>query len=81
MCFRPHLEGVEAFRDRSLDIEVTVLKDTGPEVFKQRLFSDHYVGVAAANHPLLAGGIVTPEAYVQYPHVSASRRGLAAWSN
>ncbi len=76
--FHPHVEGVEALRDRSVDLEITVLKETGPEVFKQQLFSDHYVGVAATKHPLLADGTVTPEAYVRYAHVSASRRGLAS---
>lgn len=61
LCFHPHVEGVEALRDRSVDLEITVLKETGPEVFKQRLFSDHYVGVAAANHPFFAAGAVTAE--------------------
>ncbi len=77
LCFLPHVEGVEGLRDRSVDLEITVLKETGPEVFKQLLFSDHYVGIAAASHPLPATGAVTPEAYVRYAHVSASRRGLA----
>ena len=74
--FHPHLEGVEALRDRSVDLEITVLKDTGPEVFKQQLFNDRYVGVAASKHPIFKGKSITPKSYIKYSHVSASRRGL-----
>ncbi|OKO86284.1 hypothetical protein AC629_16950 [Bradyrhizobium sp. NAS80.1] len=77
LCFYPHWEGVEALRDRSIDLEITVLKHTGPEVFKQKLFQDHYVGIAAAGHPLAAQHQVSPNDYVRYGHVSASRRGQA----
>ena len=77
LCFHPHVVGVEALRDRSVDLEITVLKETCVEVFKQLLFCDHYVDVAAPNHPRLANRAVSLEAYVRYAHVSASRRGLA----
>lgn len=77
LCFLPHWEGVEALRDRSVDLEITVLKETGPEVFKQHLFNDRYVGIAARDHPIFSEPTVTPEAFVSYPHVSSSRRGLA----
>lgn len=74
--FHPHLEGVEALRDRSVDLEITVLKDTGPEVFKQQLFNDRYVGVATTKHPIFKAKTISPRSFTRYGHISASRRGL-----
>ncbi|MCC2612207.1 LysR family transcriptional regulator [Neorhizobium sp. Rsf11] len=62
-------------RDGSIDMETGVIgKATGPEVRVQALFSDRFVGVVRADHPLSAGQI-TPSRYAAARHVLVSRRG------
>lgn len=67
-------KGVQALRDGSIDLEIGVLGETGPEVRVQALFQDHFVGVVRPEHPL-ASGTITPERYAAFGHVVASRRG------
>ena len=67
-------KGVQALRDGSIDLEIGVLGETGPEVKVQTLFKDHFVGVVRPGHPL-ASGLITPERYAAFGHVVASRRG------
>lgn len=67
-------KGVQALRDGSIDLEIGVLGDTGPEMKKQALFQDRFVGVVRPGHPLTCG-TVTPERYAACGHVVASRRG------
>lgn len=62
-------------RDGSVDMETGVIgKATGPEVRVQALFSDRFVGVVRADHPLSAGQM-TPSRYAAARHVLVSRRG------
>jgi DNA-binding transcriptional LysR family regulator len=66
----------QGLRDGSIDLETGVVAGTaGPEVRAQALFSDRYVGVVRAGHPL-ARQAITTEAYTSYGHVIAWRLGL-----
>jgi DNA-binding transcriptional LysR family regulator len=66
----------EGLRDGSVDFETGVVGGTaGPEVRAQALFTDRYIGVVRAHHPL-ARGAVTAEAYASFGHVIAWRQGL-----
>ena len=66
----------DGLRDGSIDFETGVVARTiGPEVRARALFTDRYVGVVRADHPL-AGGIATPQAYAAFGHVVAWRQGL-----
>ncbi|CAM5764043.1 LysR family transcriptional regulator [Labrys miyagiensis] len=68
---------VARLRDGSIDLDIGVMGDTGPEVRVQALLRDGFIGAVRAAHPLLAGGKVTPELYAACEHVVASRRGHA----
>ncbi len=65
---------VRPLREGSIDLEVGVLGEAGPEVRVQALFRDRFVGAVRAGHPLLAGEI-TPGRYAACGHVVASRSG------
>lgn len=67
---------VRPLREGSVDLEVGVLGETGPEMRVQTLFRDRFIGAVRAGHPL-PDGPVTAERYVAYGHVVASRRGRA----
>lgn len=67
-------KGVQALRDGTIDLEIGVLGDTGPEVKVQALFQDRFVGVVREGHEL-ASAAVTPDRYAACGHVVASRRG------
>jgi DNA-binding transcriptional LysR family regulator len=61
-------------REGQIDLDIGVLVDTAPELRVQAMFRDVFVGVARADHPLLTGAI-TPERFVAFGHVVASRSG------
>jgi DNA-binding transcriptional LysR family regulator len=67
-------EDVESLRNGTVDLDIGVIETTGPEVVVLHLFDDEFVGVVRAGHPL-AKGRLTPRRYVEYAHVSVSRRG------
>jgi DNA-binding transcriptional LysR family regulator len=69
-------EAVGPLREGVLDLDIGDIKLSGPEVKLQKLFSSRFMGVVRAGHPL-SKGRVTAKRYVQYEHISASRRGLA----
>ncbi|TNC15355.1 LysR family transcriptional regulator [Methylobacterium terricola] len=62
-------------RDGTVDLEIGVLGESGPEIRVQALFRDRFVGVARRHHPLFEGPI-TPQRYAACEHVVASRRGV-----
>ena len=63
-------------RDGSVDFETGVVDAAiGPEVRAQALFTDHYVGVVRADHPL-AFETVTAKSYAAFGQVIAWRQGL-----
>lgn len=66
---------VNALRDGSIDLDIGVLGESGPEIRVQMLFQDRFIGVVRAGHPLAAGD-VTAERYAACRHISVSRRGL-----
>ena len=66
----------EGLRDGSIDFETGVVDSRiGPEVRAQALFTDRYVGVVRADHPL-AFEAVTERTYVAFGQVVAWRQGL-----
>jgi DNA-binding transcriptional LysR family regulator len=62
-------------REGLADLEIGVVSEMGPEVRVQALFRDRFLGVVRKGHPLELEGEVTPERYVAFGHVVASRRG------
>jgi DNA-binding transcriptional LysR family regulator len=62
---------VRPLREGSVDLEIGVLGQTGPEVRVQALFTDHFVGAVRQGHPLLAGD-VTAERFAACGHVIVS---------
>ena len=64
-----------ALREGEIDLEIGVLGDFAPEVRRQSLFRDRFVGVARIGHPLFSGKAITPERYAACHHVVASRKG------
>jgi len=75
--FIPRAEkGMAALRDGLVDLDLGVLGAAGPEIYNQSLFRSSFVGVVRADHPL-SGKEVNVTDFVAWPHISASRRGLA----
>jgi DNA-binding transcriptional LysR family regulator len=64
-----------ALREGQIDLEIGVLGAFAPEVRRQSLFRDRFVGVARIGHPLFSGIHITPERYAACGHVVASRKG------
>lgn len=68
-------KGATALREGLIDLDIGVLGDSGPEIRLQALLRDQFIGVVASDHPLAGTEAVTAELYVQYSHISVSRRG------
>jgi DNA-binding transcriptional LysR family regulator len=68
-------KNADALRDGSIDLDIGVLGESGPEIRVQMLFNDRFIGVVRAKH-LLAEGAVSAERYAACRHISVSRRGL-----
>ncbi|HEY4068606.1 MAG TPA: LysR family transcriptional regulator [Burkholderiaceae bacterium] len=66
---------VRPLREGSIDLDVGVLGESGPEVRIQALYRDRFVAVVRQGHALLADGEITPERYAACDHVVTSRRG------
>jgi len=67
---------VRPLREGSVDLEIGVLGQTGPEVRVQALLTDHLVGAVRHGHPLLAGD-VTAERFAACGHVIVSHAAHA----
>ncbi|WP_034947990.1 LysR family transcriptional regulator [Erwinia oleae] len=77
LCFVPKPEkSAKPLRDGTVDLEIGVLGETGPEIRLQGLFRDRFIGVVRKGHPLIKS--VTPEGFAAAAHVVASRRGIAS---
>jgi DNA-binding transcriptional LysR family regulator len=77
--FAPKAEKTSTYlREGLADLEIGVVADMGPEVRVQALFRDRFVGVVRRGHPLAAKKSVTPQHYVAFGHVVASRTGRTA---
>jgi DNA-binding transcriptional LysR family regulator len=70
-----HAKAVESLRDGDVDIEIGVLGNSGPEIVMTKLFDDRMIAVVRKGHPL-SKGAVTMGAYLAFPHISVSRKGL-----
>ncbi|MCU7650497.1 LysR family transcriptional regulator [Pseudomonas piscis] len=68
-------EDVAALRDGLSDLDIGIAGPLGPEVYKQRLYIDSFVGVVNNQHPLARLAHVSAQDLVSYPHLSVSRRG------
>ncbi|MCO7518711.1 MULTISPECIES: LysR family transcriptional regulator [unclassified Pseudomonas] len=68
-------EDVAALRDGLVDLDIGIAGPLGPEVYKQRLYIDTFVGVVNNQHPLARQDRVSAEDLVAFPHLSVSRRG------
>ncbi|QDL93177.1 LysR family transcriptional regulator [Paroceanicella profunda] len=66
-----------SLRDGAIDLEIGVLGASAPEVRRRFLFRDDFIGAVRTGHPLLAWPM-TPDRYVAYGHIVASRRGAFA---
>ena len=67
-------EDLPPLRDGTVDVDLGVIGDLGPEVRTQPLYDDHMVGLVADGHPL-SQGPVTLARLAAVPHVTVSRRG------
>ena len=67
---------VRPLREGSIDLDVGVLGESGPEVRVQALYRDRFIAIVRDGHPLLlAETEITPERYAACDHVVTSRRG------
>lgn len=65
---------VSSLRQATVDLEIGVAGETGPEVRIQALFRDRFIGAVRRGHPL-SEGVMTPERYAAGRHINVSRRG------
>ncbi|GGK40796.1 LysR family transcriptional regulator [Nocardia camponoti] len=61
-------------RDGRVDVEVGMINHTDPETVVTRLVTDRWIGIAAADHPFVAGR-PTVAAYASAPHLEVSATG------
>lgn len=66
---------VELLREGEVDLEIGVIGNTGPEIVVTKLFDDRMVAVVRKAHPLCKGDR-NLQAYLSFPHISVSRKGL-----
>lgn len=69
---------IRPLRDGLVDLDIGVLGGIEAELRAQALFRDNFVGVVRTGHPLLTEGTITPQHYIAFGHVVASRRGRPA---
>ena len=62
-------------REGAVDLEISKRTTSAPEMRRQLLFRDKYVGVARKSHPLLTGSKMTPRRYAAGKHVASSHFG------
>lgn len=67
----------DQLRDGSLDLEIGLTGPAPPDLVTRPLFSDHFVALVAAYSALGRASALTVDDLCAYPHISASRRGLA----
>lgn len=67
-------EDLTPLRDGTIDLDIGVIADFGPEVRVQPLYEERLVGLVAATHPL-ASGRVTLRCIAAMEHIAVSRRG------
>lgn len=65
----------DALRDGSVDLDIAVADPPAPDVYRQKLFVDHFVALVSARSPLGRAGGITVDQLCRHPHISASRKG------
>jgi DNA-binding transcriptional LysR family regulator len=65
---------VAALREGAVDLEITVIKEMGPEIKLQLLFQDRFIGAVRPGH-VLSRSKVTAKRFASQLHIGASRRG------
>lgn len=74
--FMPRLDGDPMLlREGPVDLEISKRGTTAPEMRRQFLMRDKYMGVARRGHPLVTGGKVTSKRYAACRHVASSHFG------
>ncbi len=63
-----------SLRDSPIDLELGILHNTEPEVHRETVFTDRFIGVARAGHPIFDKEI-TLDRYLAATHLSHSRAG------
>jgi DNA-binding transcriptional LysR family regulator len=72
--FVPESEGdALALRDGRIDLDIGPMRDRGPEIETQTLYSQHIVGAVRSGHPMLARRI-TLRGYLAQEHVAITQR-------
>ena len=71
---------MEALRSGEIDLDLGVLDAPAPEIHSQSLLKTVFVMVVRHDHPLATEREIDVAQFVQWPHVSASRRGHAQGS-
>ncbi len=65
-------------REGPVDLEISKRGTSAPEMRRQFLFRDRYVGVARKGHPLVSSGKVTVKRYAACRHVASSHFGASS---
>ncbi|WP_248749247.1 LysR family transcriptional regulator [Pseudomonas sp. MWU15-20650] len=70
-------KSMEALRSGEVDLDLGVLDGDAPEIKTQTLLRAQFMGVVRADHPLARLENINVERFIAWPHVNASRRGVA----
>jgi len=70
-------KSMEALRSGEVDLDLGVLDGDAPEIKTQTLLKTHFMGVVRADHPLAGSEYIDLAQFIAWPHVNASRRGVA----
>jgi len=78
LFFKPRADkDVEALRNGSVDLDIGVLGEAGPEIQSQMLTRMTFVGVVRSGHPVLDDDKpIDALRFTRWPHISVSRRGM-----
>ena len=66
----------DQLRDGSIDLDIGVSDSPAPDLHVQNLLVDHFVALVASDSTLGEVPTLTVDHLCDYPHISASRRGL-----
>ena len=71
-------KSMEALRSGEVDLDLGVLEGHAPEIKTQTLLNTQFMGVVRVGHPVCTDPVVDVPAFIAWPHVNASRRGLVS---
>jgi DNA-binding transcriptional LysR family regulator len=67
-------DDVQLLRDGTIDLDIGVIDDLGPEIQVEPLWKESWVPMVASGHPLTRGKM-TWKRLVSHPYIAVSRRG------